>query len=225
MTKASAFGAYGNTLMEKGKLDDSKANLAEAVALSMSAVGSEHPSTLDHLSDLAVLHLKLREFHTAARIGDEVLGSRVKTLGEEHHETISSMSDQATYLFLVGQRNQSKALIGRAVELARRHLGTRDPGRSSIISNAAAMYRALGQYCLSSELSLESFDSARHVKGEDSPETLSAMMEYSRSVVHNGELQTGREIMKLCVQRTKRRLGSDHELTIGRAKELADLYI
>lgn len=222
MTAARAFGAYGETLLEQGKSDDSKRNLVQAVELSKTAVGSEHPEALEYQAMLASLHFTLGDFHTAIRIGSQVLRNREKSLGEEHHKTILSMSDQAASLLSVGKRDESKAQVDRAVELARRHLGTRDPDRCKVFSNAAAIYHALGLYHLASELSFESYDSARRVKGEDSPETLSAMMEHCRSLIRGGELQAGREGMKLCVQRTKRKYGQNHPLAIYRARQLAD---
>jgi tetratricopeptide (TPR) repeat protein len=224
MRKASAFGAYGQTLMEQGKLDDAKPNLVQAVFLSKDTVGSEHPQTLYHQSTLAVLYFEMGDFHTAVAIGGEVLGNWEKSVGEEHHKTILSMSDQAACLLQVGRRDESKTQIDRAVRLARRHLGGYDSDRSSIFSNAASIYRALGLYRLSSELSFESYDSTRRMEGEDSPATLDAMMEYSLSLIKDGNLQMGREIMRLCVQRTERQYGSDHKLTVGRAKELANSY-
>jgi hypothetical protein len=222
MTAASAYGAYGQTLLEQEKLDDSKHNLVQAVELSKAAVGSEHPKALDYQSMLVLLHFTLGDFHAAVRIGGQVLRNREKSLGEGHHKTILSMSNQAASLLTVGERVKSKALIDRAVKLARGHLGTFDPDRSSVLSNAAAMYRGLGLYRLACELSFESYDSARRVKGDDSPETLSAMMEYARCSILAGILQTGWEGMKLCVELTKRKYGPDHSLTIARAQELAD---
>jgi len=222
MTAASAYGAYGQTLLEQGRLDDSKHNLVQAVELSKAAVGSEHPKALDYQATLASLHFTMREFDAAVRIGSQVLRNREKSLGEGHHKTILSMSDQAASLLAAGQRDESKALIDRAVKLAKEHLGTFDPDRSSVLSNAAAMYRGLGLYSLACELSFESYDSARRVKGDDSPETLSAMMEYARCCILAGIPQAGRKSMKLCVEHTKRKYGPDHPLTMARAQELAD---
>lgn len=222
MTAASAYAAYGQTLQEQGELDDSKRNLVQAVELSNTEVGSEHPKALHYQSMLASLHFTMGEFDAAVRIGGQVLRNREKSLGEGHRQTILSMSDQAASLLVVGQRDESKALIGRAVELARGHFETFDPDRSSVLSNAAAMYRGLGLRRLASELAFESYDSARRVKGDDSPETLSAMMEHARCSILAGILQTGWEGMKLCVERTRRKYGPDHWLTIARAQELAD---
>lgn len=224
MTAASAYAAYGQTLSEQGKFDDSKRNLVQAVEFSHTAVGSEHPEDLHHQSTLASLHFTMGEFDAAVRIGSQVLRNREKSLGEGHHETILSMSDQTASLLAVGQRDESKALIDRVVKLAREHLGTFDPDRSSVLSNGAVMYRGLGLYRLACELSFESYDSARRVKGDDSPDTLSAMMEYARCSILVGILQPGRESMRLCVERTKRTYGHDHPLTIARAQELADSY-
>jgi tetratricopeptide (TPR) repeat protein len=223
MTAASAYGAYGVTLLEQGRLDDSKHNLVQAVELSKAAVGSEHPKVLAYQSKLLSLHFELGDFHAAVRIGGQVLRNLERSLGEGHHETISSMSNQAASLLAVGERVKSQALIDRAVKLARDHLGTFSPSRSSVLSNAAAMYRELGLNRLASELSFESYDSARRVRGDDSPETLSAMMECARCSILAGILGTGWEGMKLCVERTKRKYGPDHPLTMARAQELADL--
>jgi len=164
----------------------------------------------------------MREFDAAVRIGSQVLRNREKSLGEGHHKTILSMSDQAASLLAVGQRDESKALIDRAVKLAKEHLGTFDPDRSSVLSNAAAMYRGLGLYRLACELPFESYDSARRVKGDDSPEILSAMMEYARCSILAGILQAGWKGLKLCVEHTKRKYEPDHSSTIARAQGLAD---
>jgi len=144
-------------------------------------------------------------------------------LDEGHHMTIGNMSDQAAYLFRAGQLVESEAHIDRAVKLAREYLEKLDPVRSSVFSNAAAIYRELGRYRLARELSLGGLDSVTFVKRADNPETLSAMMEYSRPLLHNGELQTGHEIMQICIRRTKQEYGAGHQLKRGRVGGLANV--
>ena len=129
------------------------------------------------------------------------------------------MSDLAAGLFGLGLKKDSKTQIDGAVRLARKYLEVRDPSRPSILSNAASIYRELGQFDL--ELAFESFDLSRLAKGDDCPETLSAMMEYARALLCSDQHKVGREIMKLCVLRTERKYGLNHCLTNARAEELA----
>lgn len=161
VTRAAAYAAYGSTLREQGMLDEAERHILQAVELSTNAIGSTHPWTLAHRSDLANLYSIRGNFSSACVIGGEVLKAREESLGTEHDVTIGSMSDQATNLLLADDREKSQALIEQAVGLARRHLGVRDPTRFSVFSNAAAIYGELGFDQLARELSFESFDSSR----------------------------------------------------------------
>jgi tetratricopeptide (TPR) repeat protein len=219
VTLAAAFSDYGSTLMAQGKFNDAQENLVQALKLSREAVGSDHSDTVNYQSTLAVLYSRQHNFYDATKTFRKVLSHREKSLGEAHGATIATMSDLASCLLLLGLKNDSKSQIDRAVRLAKEHLASRDPDRLSTLSNAASIYGALGQPNL--ELSFESFDLFRLTMGDDNPETLTAMMEYARALIRSNQLEVGREIMKLCILRTERKYGLNHQLTTGRAGVLA----
>lgn len=218
---AAALYDYGETLMAQGKLKESLQHLDLALKLSREEVGPDHPTTIDYQSTLALLYWEQGKFDHATMAYREVLRHRSQSLGEAHVKTICTMSDLAASLFQQGSNDESKAQLDRAVTLAKEHLAARHPDRLTILSNAASIYRELGQPDL--ELADETFDLSRRVKGDDNPETLNAMMEYARALICSKQLGLALEIMKLCVFHTNENYGPDHHLATARTVELDKL--
>ena len=215
LKKAKAYYTYGVTLMAQEKLDDSKTYLLQAVDLSMKAVGPNHPTTLTYQSDVAMLHDRLGQYRTAIEIESKVLEERASVLGEEHPSTIETMGKRATFLFHDGQDKKSEEQLDRAVELLRSRREAYDPGLGTVLANAACIYRSIGRYNTARELSCQAYDVMKHCEGEGSPSTLSVMAEYSLCLMSEAQ-----ETMKRCVQHTKQKYGTCHQLTVKRVREL-----
>jgi hypothetical protein len=128
------------------------------------------------------------------------------------------MSDLAVYLARASRFEESKMEINRALELSRSHLGDENPQTIRIVVNAASLYMAMNLWPAAEELAYAGMVSSRRINGEDHPETLTAMFEHARCLLHEGECQAAVEGMRLCVLRTERKYGDSGLLTSRRAE-------
>lgn len=205
--------------MAQGRLDISKTYLLQAVDLSMEVVGPNHPTTLTYQSDVALLHERLGEYQTAIEIESKLLEERASVLGEDHPSTIETMGKRATFLFHDGQDKKSEEQLDRTVELLKSGREAYDPGLGNVLANAACIHRLIGRYTTARELSCQAYDVIKNCEGEDSQSTLSAMAEYSLCLMNEAQ-----ETMRRCVQHTKEKYGTVHQLTLKRVGELEHMH-
>jgi tetratricopeptide (TPR) repeat protein len=220
---AEALEGHARSLMLLGKFGDSKKAFVEALNIYESSLGARDVATLACKTDLAEVCYSEGSVEDAIELGYEVLEIEKECWGETHPDTIGIRSDLAAYLACASRWEENKTQIDRAVELSRSHLGDENARTFQIVTNASSLYRAMGLFSMAVELADVGLLQSRRTNGEDHPETLTAMFEYARCLWHKGECQAAMEGMKICVLRTERKYGASGDLTLLRAKELAEV--
>lgn len=110
----------------KESADDNEGALTimkDVLAIRRRALGDEHPSTLDSMTNLALQHTEMGDFQAALVLNAEAVDAMRRTLGEDHEHTLHAVGSMAALLNHMGSYEQARPLHEDVLEARRRTLG------------------------------------------------------------------------------------------------------
>jgi CHAT domain-containing protein/Flp pilus assembly protein TadD len=111
-----------SVLQEDGRLDEAEPLYGRAIALYEEAVGAEHPSLGQALSNFAVLHLLRKDYDRAGPLYRRALAIREKALGPVHQDVAISLAAYAIFLHNTGEYAEAVRTQSRAAGVIERNL-------------------------------------------------------------------------------------------------------
>jgi tetratricopeptide (TPR) repeat protein len=221
-TLAKAFTTYGQSLFKLEDYAEAKDALVGGIRLYTTANGNGDLDLdiFDCAENLANTIFAQGLHNEAIALGSKILRDRRRLLGHSHADTISSMSDVATYLCNVKWAQKSREMIVNAMGMFAKHLGMEHSTTISTWSNAATIFRQLGDWETARPLACRSFAMSQQSNGQHHPDTLSTMSEVSRVLQHDHEFSDASKYMARCIRYTAHYYGWDHPLTLRRSGQL-----
>ena len=108
-----------------------------------------------------------------AKLLQEALNISRRVLGEEHRNTLLSMSGLADIYLDLGRLDDAETLDRDALEVQRRVLGKEHPDTLGTMNGLADVYMSQGRYDEADRLFGETLHGMRRVLGDDHPDTAS----------------------------------------------------
>ena len=118
----------------------------EAVKLSETALGPEHPLTIASLARLAWIYSQLGSFDQALPLAQQALQRSEKALGPEHPRTAQSLWVLGSIYGQMGAHDQALSLSQRALQINEKVLGPENLWTAAALSNLATLYIQMGSY-------------------------------------------------------------------------------
>jgi eukaryotic-like serine/threonine-protein kinase len=144
-------------------------------------------------------------------------------LGEEHPETLVSMSGVAVVYQAQGKYAQAEALESKVLEVQRRVLGEEHLYTLNTMNHLASMYAEQGQIEQAQALYVKTLAIQRRVLGEEHPETLITMVGLGNVYRIQGQYQQAEQLYTKSLEIQSRVLGEDYRDTRGTMSNLAEL--
>jgi non-specific serine/threonine protein kinase/serine/threonine-protein kinase len=147
---------------------------------------------------------------------------RRRALGEDHPDTLASLTNLALVHDLAGESAEAEREHRAILATRRRTLG--DDHRETLISlnNLACTLDDLGRYDQAQPLHRDALARRRHTMGEDHPDTLESLHNLGSSLVIGGRPAEGLPLLRDAAQRRNRALGPDHPSSLASAAVLCD---
>jgi len=134
-------------------------------------LGSEHPSTLTSMGNLAATLMAQGDLDGAQKIQEEVLEISRCVLGSEHPLTLTSMNNLAATLSDQGDLDGARRIQEQVLEITRRVLGSEHPYTLGSMNNLAATLKAQGELEKARKIQEEVLETRRRVFGGKHPDT------------------------------------------------------
>ena len=125
MARQGAMSMLGNGLTAAAHHEDAL-SVKEAMLSMVRRIGASETNILAVQANLAMTYEKLGRVDEALRVRQEVYSGRLKLLGEEHPQTLSSANNYALSLGRLERFEEIKALLRKTIPVARRVLGDND---------------------------------------------------------------------------------------------------
>jgi predicted ATP-binding protein involved in virulence len=142
-------------------------------------------------------------------------------LGEEHPDTLASISNLATTLSQMGDLPSAQALQEKALEIYRRVLGEEHPDTLTSINNMAETLRQMGDLPGARVLQEKALEIRRLVLGEEHPDTLTSINNLAGTLWQMGDLPGARLLQEKTLEIRRRLMGEEHPATLIAINNLA----
>lgn len=174
----------------------------------------------DILARAALLHctcgflLYQGQWKEAEALELQVVEARKRVLGEEHPDTLVSMSNLATTYRSQGRWKEAEAIELQVVEVRKRVLGEEHPDTLASMGNLAATYQSQGRCKEAELLALQVVEARKRVLGEGHPDTLKSINNLAATYYYQGRWREA-ESLEVSVLKTRERvLGEEHPNTL-----------
>jgi tetratricopeptide (TPR) repeat protein len=136
---------FGVLKRDMGKYDEAEAIFTDAIAELTERLGSDHPSTLSALNNLATVRQRKGDLAGAQTDYEKALAGRIKVLGPDHPETLTVKQNLANLMILVGRQTEALPILQDLVERNRKVRGPTHPNSSIAAGALAWAYEDLGR--------------------------------------------------------------------------------
>ncbi|KAJ7698745.1 hypothetical protein B0H16DRAFT_1396407 [Mycena metata] len=173
----------------------------------------------------ALIFWEAGKYKHAGELLEEVRQKQTQVLGEDHPDTLQTMTDLAASYLALGEHKKGKELEIIVLEKRKQGRGEDDSHTLRTMGNLANSYSALGEYNRAQELKSVVLEKRKQVLGEDHSDTLRAMGDLANSYSDLGEHQRAQELMSVVLKKQKQLLGEDHPHTLHTMGNLANSYL
>ncbi|KAH8833238.1 hypothetical protein DL96DRAFT_1677429 [Flagelloscypha sp. PMI_526] len=186
--------------------------------------GSEHPSTLTSMHNLAVTYSDLGRHSDALNLKERVVELRKRILGPEDPHTLTSMHILAVTYSDLGRHSDALNLKEQAVELSKRISGPEHPSTLTSMHNLAMTYSDLGRHSEALNLKEQVVELKKLISGPEHPETLTSMNVLAQTYSDLGRHSDALNLKEQVVELRKLILGPEHPSTLTSMHNLAQTY-
>lgn len=163
-------------------------------------------------------------FLKAAKIGEEVVGTVGRALGEDHPRYATRVSDVAIMYWMAGEYAKAEPLFLRALGIFVRTVGESHPDHNAALAGLAEIYRAMGEYRKAEPLMLRVRDHCKKTLGENHPDYASSLNNLAGLYYQAGEYAKAEPIYLRAMEIRAQVLGEDHPDFAVSLNNLAELY-
>ena len=167
-----------------------------------------------------------RENHRdAEKLGVQVMEASTRMLGQEHPDTLWSMTNLASTYRKQGRWKEAEELEVQAMEASTRMLGQEHPDTLASKDNLAMIWMDQGRWKEAEGLEVQVLTTRERVLGQEHPETLTSMDHLASTLKSQGRDDEAVALMAQCVNLRKKKLGVGHPDTVSSLEELNDWQV
>ncbi|MBV9037636.1 MAG: tetratricopeptide repeat protein, partial [Acidobacteriaceae bacterium] len=160
----------------------------------------------------------------AQRQLERSLELRKRLLGEEHHDTLSTMDDLAIVFHQQGKFVQAEPIFKQVLEVRRRILGEQHPDTLRSMNNVAEIYLREGNFALAEPMLVRVLREQRRVLGDRNNATLETMNNLGLLYLNEGKYSEAESVFVAAVDGYRRVSGEEHPDTLTVKGGLAGAY-
>ena len=143
-------------------------------------------------------------------------------IGNQHPDTVTSLSNLAALYRDMGKYAKAEPLLQEALQIRRKALGNQHPDTATSLDNLATLYRDMGKYAKAEPLYEEALQICRKVLGNRHPDTATSLNNLAELYRDMGDYAKAEPLFQETVEISRETLGSEHP---GTAVSLINLAL
>ena len=171
--------------------------------------GSIVRATSRLIGELTQYYRKQGQFERAEPLCREAVAGQRLELGDEHEQTLASISTLGQVLSEMGEQEKAEPLLIEVLAARRRLLGSSHQQTLESLVNLAMALFELGAYSRAEPLYVEAISTSRRTLGDTHPETLTALNNLGLLHVEEGEYSKAVPILDEARRGRRKTLGDD----------------
>jgi tetratricopeptide (TPR) repeat protein len=161
---------------------------------------------------------------SARRLHEKMLEVRKRILGEEHPDTLTSMSNLGSTFWAQGDHAGARRLHEKVFEVRKRMLGKEHPDTLTSMNNLASILGAQGDHAGARRLHEKAFEVRKRILGEEHSDTLTSMSNLGVTLGAQGDHAGARRLEERALEIRRRVLGEEHPDTLTSMGNLASTF-
>ena len=211
----------GSCLESNGQYVAAEQMFRQALELRQKVSGSEHPSTLTSMNNLAEVLDNQGKYDEAKQMHQQTLESRRKVLGLEHPRTLTSMNNLAKVLGSQGKYVEAEQMHQQELELCQKVLGPERPDTLTSMNNLALALGSQGKYVEAEQMHRQELELCQKVLGLEHPNTLTSMNNLGLALSRQGKYVEAEQVHRQTLELDKKVSGPEHPHTLTSMSWLA----
>ncbi len=163
---------------------------------------------------LADLYVRIGLYDAAFPLQESALATRRRALGEEHPETLTSISNMGALLQSQGRLAEAEPYFREALEKRRRALGEEHPDTLVSINGMGLLLWSQGRLADAEPYIREALEKSRRALGEEHPTTLGSINNMGFLLRDQGRLAEAEPYFREALEKRSRTLGEEHPDTL-----------
>jgi tetratricopeptide (TPR) repeat protein len=212
---------YGECLDYDGRYYEAEAAYKVVMEARINQLGADHPRTLDHVSNIAIMLLKQGKYEEAEGMNRRALDGREKVLGKDHLDTLISVNNLAIILAEQGKYEEAEGINRRALDGREKVLGKDHPDTLMSVSNLATVLVDQGRYEEAEQMDRQALGGREKVLGKDHPDTLTSVNNLGQVLEKREKYEEAEEMNRRALDSREKVLGKDHPDTLISVNNLA----
>jgi CHAT domain-containing protein/Flp pilus assembly protein TadD len=208
----------------KGRYVEAEHLFHQALTLSQTYFGAEHPHTATSLDGMAGLYRAMGNYTQASTYYHQALEIHQKHLGEDHPYTGISCNNLALFYYEIDEVEKAEQFFTRGLEIARKQKGNEHPDVASALENLGTLYYDEGKYEQARSLLEESQAIKKRILGDHHPDTAAGMNKLALLSHALGETSQAEQLLLQALDIRKQALGELSPAYITNVQNLAWLY-
>ncbi|KAF0249971.1 MAG: peptidase-like protein, partial [bacterium] len=214
------------TLLEsEGKQENEKLVISKyEEAIEKLGKANELITKVNGIDSLARFYKNNGDYAKAEFLYIQALEINKKVLGDNHHDTASSMSNLANLYYSKEDYNKAEPLYIIALEIFRTALGDNHSETAGSMSNLANLYHSKGDYNKAEPLYIQALEIRKQILGNNHPDTATSVNNLGLFYQKKGEYDKAETLYIEALGICKQILGNNHPDTATSMASLAELY-
>jgi len=189
------------------------------------ALGTNHPTVAQSLSNLALLYRNQSNYYTqAAPLFQRSLAIYEQTFGGNHPAVGTVLSNLASLYRAQGSYAQAESLFQRASAIFEEELGENSTYLATNLSNLASLYQDQSNYTQAEPLIRRALAIYEHVLGENHPDVATSLNNLAALYQQQGNYAQAEPLLQRAISITEQALGKDNFYVATELYNLAELY-
>jgi Tfp pilus assembly protein PilF len=211
----------GECFLITGKYTEAKKMLQQTLQLKEKVLGTEHPSTLHSMNNLAVVLDNQGKYVEAEQMHRQTLQLREKVLGAEHPDTLVSMNNLASVLGDQGKYAEAEQMHRQTLQLREKLLGTEHLDTLHSMYNLASVLNSQGKYAEAEQMHRQTLQLREKLLGTEHPSMLHSMNNLALVLNNQGKYAEAEQMHRQTLQLREKVLGAEHPDTLMGMNNLA----
>ena len=208
----------------RGQWKDAERFQLDALKLHKEVLGSEHPSTLSSMNNLAWTYTNQGRWEEAQKLLIQVVKSRRAKLGADHPDTLSSMGNLAITYKDQGRWEEAEQLARQVMEISTTKLGANHRATLASMHILAIIYTKRGRLVEAEKLMVQVMETSKTKLGADYLDTLASLQSLANIYARQGRLEEAEKLLVQVIESLETTLGADHPGTLRSMGNLASTY-
>ena len=197
----------------------------KALEIRVKALGKEHSSVVDCMSDIGVAYDSQGEYSKALEYYEAVLEIKIKALGKEHPDVADCFNNIAVTYDKQGDYSNSLACYEIALEIKVKAFGEEHPDVANYFNNIAIIYDKQGDYPKALEYYEKAIDISIQEFGEEHPNVADCFNNIAVTYDNQGDCQKALEYYEKARKIRIKTLGEEHPDVATCLNNIGAVYI